>query len=161
MSGDLHVSGEYGAGSGRGEVAVRSSLLRFLLVGGTTVLIDAVVYQLLLLADVPHGWAKTASFIAGALFAYVANWRFTFRGRHHRWSVVAFAVVYLCALGLNVGVNALVLALLDSTATWAVGIAFVLATGVSAAWNFGGMARFVFRSPVRDPQPTEVTGGHG
>jgi putative flippase GtrA len=140
---------------------VRGSLLRFLLVGGTTVLIDAVVYQLLLLGDVPHGWAKAASFVAGALFAYVANWRFTFKGQHHRWSVVLFCVVYLCALGLNVGVNALVLAVLGSSATWAVGTAFVLATGASAAWNFVGMARFVFRSPVGDPEPVEVAGPHG
>nr|WP_281371469.1 GtrA family protein [Petropleomorpha daqingensis] len=132
-----------------------------MLVGGTTVLIDAVVYQLLLLGDVPHGWAKASSFIAGALFAYVANWRFTFKGQHHRWSLVAFVVVYLCALGLNVGVNALVLAILGSSATWAVGTAFVLATGASAAWNFLGMARFVFRSPVRDPEPVEVAGPRG
>ena len=140
---------------------MRGSLLRFLLVGGTTVLIDAVVYQLLLLGSVPHGWAKMTSFIAGALFAYVANWRFTFQGRHHRWSVLAFAVVYLCALGINVGVNAGVLAVLGSDSTLAVATGFVLATGASAAWNFLGMARFVFRSPARDPEPAEVTGRHG
>jgi putative flippase GtrA len=137
---------------------VRGSLLRFLLVGGTTVLIDAAVYQLELLAGVPHDWAKMVSFIAGALFAYVANWRFTFKGEHHRWSMVAFVVLYLCALGLNVGVNALVLHVLGGDRLWQVGLAFVLATGVSSAWNFLGMARFVFRSPVRDRQPTEVAG---
>jgi putative flippase GtrA len=137
---------------------VRRSLLRFLLVGGTTVLIDAAVYQGQLLAGVPHGWAKTVSFIAGAIFAYVANWRFTFRGQHHRWSVVAFVALYLCALGLNVGVNALVLALVGDERLWQVGLAFVVATGVSSAWNFLGMARFVFRSPVGDPESTEVAG---
>lgn len=53
------------------------------------------------------------------------------------------------------------LAILGSSATWAVGTAFVLATGASAAWNFLGMARFVFRSPVRDPEPVEVAGPRG
>lgn len=137
---------------------MRSSLLRFILVGATTVLIDAAVYQGELLAGVPHAWAKMVSFIAGALFAYVANWRFTFRGAHHRWSMVAFVVLYACALGLNVGANALVLHVVGDHRLWQVGLAFVVATGVSSAWNFLGMARFVFRSPVRGPEPTEVAG---
>lgn len=144
-----------------GTGATKDSLGRFVLVGGTTVLIDAVVYQLLLLAGVPHGPAKASSFIAGAVFAYVANWRYTFRGQHHKWSLVAFVAVYLCALGINVGANALVLNVVGSTRTWQVGLAFLVATGLSAAWNFLGMARFVFRAPPRAPEPQEVAPGHG
>jgi putative flippase GtrA len=140
---------------------MRGSAVRFLLVGGTTVLIDAAVYQLLLLTDLSHGWAKALSFVAGALFAYVANWRFTFRGASHRWSLVAFVVVYLCALGLNVGVNAGVLAVLGDEETWQVALGFLLATGVSAAWNFVGMARFVFRSSSGDPESQEVATPRG
>ncbi len=140
---------------------MRGSLARFVLVGGTTVVIDAVAYQLLLWGGVGHGWAKALGFIAGALFAYVANWRFTFRGQSHRWSLVAFVAVYLCALGLNVGANAAVLAVLDDGRTWQVAAAFLVATGLSAAWNFLGMARFVFRSPARGPEPREVASPHG
>jgi putative flippase GtrA len=125
---------------------VSGSLGRFVLVGGTTVLIDAVVYQLLLLTGAEPGPAKAVSFIAGAVFAYLANWRFTFQGQHHRWSLVAFVLVYLAALGINVGANALVLALLGEDRTWQLAVAFLVATGLSAAWNFLGMARFVFRS---------------
>ena len=140
------------------------SLGRFVLVGGTTVLIDAVVYQLLLWAGAEPGPAKAASFIAGAVFAYLANWRFTFQGQHHRWSLVAFVLVYLAALGINVGANGLVLALLGEDRTWQLAVAFLVATGLSAAWNFLGMARFVFRSspgaqPAGDPE--EVAHRHG
>lgn len=127
-------------------VAVRGSLGRFVLVGGTTVLIDAVVYQLELLAGVPHGPAKAVSFIAGAVFAYLANWRFTFRGQRHRWSVVAFAAVYLAALVINVVANSLVLRAFGHEGTLPTVVAFLVATGLSAAWNFVGMARFVFRN---------------
>lgn len=139
----------------------KDSAGRFVLVGGTTVLIDAVVYQLLLVAGLPHGAAKASSFIAGAVFAYLANWRYTFRGQHHRWSLVAFIAVYLCALGINVGGNALVLHVVGSARTWQVGLAFVVATGLSACWNFLGMARFVFREPPRAPEPQEVAPRHG
>lgn len=140
---------------------MKGSLARFLLVGGTTVLVDAVVYQLLLLTDLPLGIAKALSFIAGALFAYVANWRFTFRGASHRWSLVLFVVVYLCALALNVAANALVLRLVGAEESWQLALAFLVATGLSAAWNFVGMALFVFRSSPRDPEPREVARRHG
>jgi polyisoprenyl-phosphate glycosyltransferase len=125
-------------------------LLRFLLVGGTTVLVDAVTYFLLNLADVPVDLAKAISFVVGAVFAYFANWRFTFGARRSRWSEVLFVVVYLLALGLNVAANAAVRAWLGTSALDA-SIAFLVATGLSAAWNFVGMSLFVFRreeSPV-------------
>ena len=138
---------------------MRGSLGRFILVGGTTVLIDAVVYQLELLGGVPHGPAKALSFIAGAVFAYLANWRYTFRGQHHRWSLVAFVGVYLCALALNVGANAAVLALIGDERAWKVLLGFLVATGLSAAWNYVGMAKLVFRST--DPHPEEVAHRHG
>ena len=139
---------------------MRGSLGRFVLVGGTTVLIDAAVYQLLLgLTDLSHGPAKLLSFVAGAVFAYLANWRFTFQSQHHRWSVVLFVAVYLCALAINVGANAAVLAVLGDDRTWHVVLAFLVATGLSAAWNFVGMARLVFRST--DPRTEEVAHRHG
>ena len=57
-------------------------------------------------------------------------------------------MVYLVSLGLNVSVNALVIAGskmagLDRTSSLALG--FLAATAVSAASNFLGMKQFVFR----------------
>ena len=120
------------------------SLLRFALVGGTAVLLDAVAYVLLQAAGVPVDVAKAVSFLIGAVFAYFANWRFTFGARRSRWSEVLFVVVYALALALNVAANAGILAWLGTSTTDAT-IAFVVATGLSAAWNFIGMSLFVFR----------------
>jgi len=127
---------------------VRASLPRFLLVGGTTVLIDLIVYRLLLVLQSPVDPAKALAFITGAVFAYFANWRFTFRGQHHRWSVAAFVLVYLCALGCNVLVNGLVLDALPADLAGRVILAFVVATGLSASVNYAGMALLVFRTLV-------------
>ena len=120
------------------------SLLRFLLVGATAVAIDAVVYVGLTAVDVPVDLAKAIGFVSGAVFAYFANWRFTFGARRSRWSEVLFVVVYAFALVLNVGANAGVRAWLG-TSTVDATIAFLVATGLSAAWNFVGMSLFVFR----------------
>jgi putative flippase GtrA len=133
---------------------MRSSLPRFLAVGGTTVLIDALAYQLLLLAGTSSGPAKGVAFVTGAVFAYFANWRFTFRGERHPWSPLLFVLVYLCALGLNVTANELVLGALDESIAARVTLAFLVATGLSAAWNFAGMALLVFRQPS-DSRPSQ------
>lgn len=124
--------------------AMLGSLLKFGLVGGLTVLIDAAAYSLLVWAGVQLDLAKGLSFVIGAVFAYFANWRFTFGRRRSRWSELLFVLVYTAALGINVGVNALAVFLLPAEWPLTLPLAFVLATGVSAAWNFVGMSLFVF-----------------
>lgn len=126
-------------------------LLRFLLVGGTTVLVDGVTYSLLTRSGLDVDVAKAFGFAVGACFAYVANWRFTFGARRSRWSEVLFVLVYALALGLNVSVNAVARDWLGDGAVSAT-VAFLAATGVSAVWNFVGMYLFVFcrEEPVGD-----------
>lgn len=119
-------------------------LLRFLLVGSLTVLVDGVAYVLLTVAGVPTDLGKALSFLLGAVFAYFANWRFTFGNRRSRYSELLFVVVYALALGLNVLANAGVRAVLG-TDTVAAAVAFLVATGLSAVWNFAGMSLFVFQ----------------
>ena len=121
---------------------------RFLVVGATTVAIDAVVYRLMLWAGVATVVAKPVGFVVGAVFAYFANWRFTFGERRHTRAPLAFAAVYLGALAVNTVLNELLLNLLgrDRTGT---ALAFLGATAASATWNFFGMARFVFSVPRR------------
>lgn len=120
------------------------SLLRFALVGATAVAIDAIVYVAVAAVGVPVDAAKGIGFVSGAVFAYFANWRFTFGARRSRWSEVLFVAVYALALVLNIAANAAVRAWLGTETTGAT-LAFLVATGLSAAWNFIGMSLFVFR----------------
>ena len=91
---------------------------------------DAAGYAALTAAGVPTETGKAISFVLGAVFAYFANWRFTFGNRRSRYSELLFVVVYALALGLNVLVNAGVRAVLG-TDTWPAVVAFLVATGVS------------------------------
>ena len=121
------------------------SLLKFGLVGGLTVGIDAGVYAILSAMGVDLNVAKAVSFLVGAVFAYFANWRFTFGERKSRYSEIIFVLVYLLALLLNVGMNAATRGLVGET-PWGLALAFVVATGLSALWNYAGMSLFVFRN---------------
>lgn len=124
---------------------IPESLIRFALVGGLTVAIDAASYGILGAVGVGLDLAKGLSFGIGAVFAYIANWRFTFGARRSHFAEALFVAVYLCALGINVGLNALVRAVLGPE-MFSLVSAFIIATGVSAIWNYLGMSRLVFRS---------------
>lgn len=131
-------------GSDRG--ALFGEVSRFLPVGVLAVAIDFCVYTAFLTLGAAASPAKAIGFVAGAIFAYLANERFTFRKRAHRLlGPAAFIGVYGTSLALNVSVNAAALRLLEDGVWLERLAAFALATAVSAATNFAGMKWFVFR----------------
>lgn len=115
---------------------------RFVIVGGSAVFIDFLVYFALLrfAPALSTSACKAASFIAGAVVAFVFNRAFVFRstGSHVR-QVPMFAMLYLCSLAANNLVNALVLGLGAARL-----VAWFLATGTSTITNFVGMKFVVF-----------------
>ncbi len=135
---------------------MRAELIRFLVVGFTTVAIDYLCYRLLAAIGWDYSVSKAVSFVAGTVFAYFANRLWTFhdpRSRHAPGSVWRFALLYSSTLLINVAVNAALLVLLRPI-THGLQAAFIVATGVSAALNFVGMKYFVFARPSRGARPS-------
>ena len=125
---------------------LHSRVGRFLLVGGTTVLIDFSVYVVLLLIEVEISMAKGVSFSVGAIFSYFANRGYTFKSqRKNTLGFILFSILYGLTLAVNVGANELVLFALDETQLFII-FAFLVATGLSAALNYLGMKYVVFKS---------------
>ncbi len=121
-------------------------LTRFVLVGGFCALVDSGLYWLLLHAGLWVHAAKALSFIAGTTTAYFLNKRFTFADAADRGAGQAggFALLYSVTFFVNVGTNALVLALLPAF-RWEYALAWVLAQGVGTAINFVLLRTVVFR----------------
>ncbi|WP_394821083.1 GtrA family protein [Pendulispora albinea] len=119
-------------------------LARFVVVGGSAVSVDFLVYFAMVhfVPLVPVGISKATSFIAGACLAFVLNRGFVFRAgeRKAREQLLPFALLYLVSLGLNNLVNTL---LLGYGAVKLV--AWFFATGTSTVSNFLGMKFIVFR----------------
>ena len=124
---------------------IKRELLIFLIVGSLTVLVDFLTYRgLMAIFATPTATAKGIGFVTGTIFAYFANRFWTFGHRTHaRSSIARFALLYAVTLGINIGVNATSLSLLDNM-PHKLQLAFLLATGVSAVLNFLGMKFFVF-----------------
>lgn len=132
---------------------------RYILVGLGSVCIDATVYWLLVTWTGDSVLSKAVSYVSGAVFSYLANWRFTFGKRRSNWSEVAFVLIYLTSLGLNIGINQAALALLPLV-WFRTALAYLLATGVTTVWNFVGQSLLVFeeggkRANLRKPHRNE------
>lgn len=125
---------------------IRREISIFLVVGTLTVLVDFLTYRGLFSMQCPVDVAKGISFVCGTVFAYFANRFWTFGHKQPGpGSVQRFALLYALTLAANVSVNAAMLMLLSKQAAWALQIAFLSATAVSASMNFVGMKLFVFR----------------
>jgi putative flippase GtrA len=129
------------------KLSLVAQLVRFVLIGGFCALIDAGVYALLLHFGLNANVAKGISFICGTTTAYFLNRRFTFAGARSGGAsqVGGFVLLYLVTFFVNVGVNALMLAVLPAF-RWQYALAWVIAQGIATLINFIMLRTVVFRS---------------
>jgi putative flippase GtrA len=131
---------------------LKRELSVFLVVGLLTVAIDFGTYRGLIYLDLPLlnnvNLAKGIGFVSGTIFAYFANRFWTFSQQiTAAGSIGRFILVYALGLAANIAVNHLSISWLNSTplaTNYILSIAFLLATGISATFNFIGMKFFVF-----------------
>lgn len=116
-------------------------IFKFLIGGGSAVLIDGIIYALLKqYIDITE--AKTISYIVGAAAGFVINKLWTFESRRFEISeIFKYCMLYACSAAANTGVNRLVLWVVPCSI-----LAFLCATGTSTVINFLGQKFFVFRN---------------
>jgi putative flippase GtrA len=129
------------------KLGLAGQLARFVLIGGFCALVDFGVYQLLLNLGLWVHLAKALSFIAGTTTAYFLNRRFTFAAGRREGAAQAggFALLYTVTFFVNVGTNALLLALLP-TSSWEILLAWVVAQATATTINFVMLRTVVFRA---------------
>ncbi len=119
-------------------------LIRYFIVGITTVFVDFFIYKLLvnyLIIDI----SKTLSFITGSLWSYQLNRLWTFKaGKPKLLQFIKYLVVHISSLFLNVLINSLFIKLLPIHFLWRLNIAFLFATMASAIYNFLFIKFFIF-----------------
>lgn len=129
----------------RGDLGLAAQLRRFVLIGGLAALVDFGIYHALLGLGTYVHLAKAISFVCGTTTAYLLNRRYTFASAGGAGRLAGFMLLYGTTFALNVGMNALMLAVLPLIPL-RVSIAWVIAQGAATAINFVMLRRVVFRA---------------
>ena len=119
----------------------RRELLRFLIGGGSAVVVDYLLYQVFLRTGIFLSGAKAASFFCGAVVGFVINKLWTFESRRFVGNEIGrYILLYSVSACTNTIINRAVLLLTELEL-----VAFFCATGTSTIINFLGQKFFVFR----------------
>jgi putative flippase GtrA len=122
-----------------------AQLGRFVAVGALSAIVDFGGYHALLALGTWVHLAKAISFILGTTTAYLLNRRFTFtatKGGSARFA--GFVLLYGTTFVINIGVNAVMLAVLPQM-PFRTSLAWVVAQGCATAINFVMLRTVVFR----------------
>ncbi|MGQ0772948.1 MAG: GtrA family protein [Pseudonocardiales bacterium] len=132
------------ADDGRSNLGLTTQLARFVLVGGVAALVDFGSYQALLAAGMWVHLAKALSFVVGTTTAYLINRRWTFQGRGGGAQFASVMTLYGITFAVQVGVNAVMLALL-APMVGKITLAFIVAQGCATCINFIVQRTVIFR----------------
>jgi putative flippase GtrA len=132
----------------RQPVELRDQLVRFVITGGFSAVVDFGLLVILMALGLGHTLAKAASFVAGTTTAYLINRRWTFRAAPSTGRFLAVVVLYALTFALQVGIFSLLFTFLTAQGLgrFAVQvIAFVIAQGVATTVNFIVQRSVIFR----------------
>jgi putative flippase GtrA len=132
------------AASATAPTQLSTQLIRFVLVGGVAFVVDLGSYQTLLAIGLWVHLAKALAFIAGTSTAYLINRRWTFPGRGGGAEYASIIALYGITFAVQVGMNAVMLALLPSF-HGEFTCAFVVAQGLATVINFIVQRTVIFR----------------
>lgn len=119
----------------------RKELLRFLIGGGSAVLVDYIAYKVFMNMGVDRNIAKGISFVCGSIVGFVINkvWTFESKG-FFKAEILRYIALYSCTACINAAINKVTLMVVPIEM-----LGFLCATGVSTVLNFLGQKYFVFR----------------
>jgi putative flippase GtrA len=127
---------------------LRDQLVRFVITGGLSAVVDFGLLVILMALGLGHTPAKAASFVAGTTTAYLINRRWTFRATPSARRFVAVVVLYGLTFALQVGLFSLLFVGLTAQGLSRLPvqvIAFVIAQGVATTVNFVVQRSVIFR----------------
>ena len=125
-------------------LTLRTQVARFIITGGLSAIVDFGLYVALLAAGLHVNVAKTLSFVAGTLTAYLINRRWTFQAPPSKARFIAVCALYGVTYIAQVGINYMLYTALEDQ-PWRVPFAFVVAQGTATVINFVVQRTVIFK----------------
>lgn len=119
----------------------KQEILKFLVGGGTAVVVDFFTYKIFMMLGLERTIAKTLSFICGSIVGFIINKYWTFKSpKFQIKEILKYTVLYILTAFINSQVNKYTLLIFGNEM-----FAFLCATGVSTILNFLGQKFLIFR----------------
>ncbi|MFW0789702.1 GtrA family protein [Gordonia sp. CPCC 205333] len=129
----------------RDDVDLRTAIIRFIITGAGSAVLDLGLTQLLQFGFGTSEWiAKACGFILGTTVAYLVNRRWTFKADPNTARFVAVVVLYLVTFVVNVGVYTWLLHVFGDSRIYSI-VAFVIAQGIATVINFVVQRAVIFK----------------
>lgn len=125
-------------------LGLKTQLVRFVLTGGLSAIVDYGLYVLLMAFGVTRDGAKALSFVAGTTTAYLINRRWTFKAEPSKVRFAAVVALYAVTFAAQVGINSVLNESLGDQ-WWVTPFAFVVAQGTATVINFVVQRVVIFR----------------
>lgn len=127
------------------EVGLRTQIVRFVLTGGFSAVVDQGLNLLLhFVFGVGTTPAKAISFIVGTTVAYLINRRWTFAAEPSRARFAAVVALYATTFAVQVFLYKVLYDVFDDGVWWST-VAFVIAQGTATVINFIVQRVVIFR----------------
>ena len=123
---------------------LKTQVVRFVITGGFAAVVDFGLYVAGLRAGLNVNVAKSLSFVAGTVTAYLINRRWTFQAPPSKARFVAVMLLYALTYTAQVGIN-YVFYMQFADHPWRVPVAFVIAQGTATVINFIVQRAVIFR----------------
>jgi putative flippase GtrA len=125
-------------------LSLKTQALRFVITGGFSAIVDFGLYLLFLHLGLNVNVAKSLSFIAGTITAYLINRRWTFQAPPSTSRFIAVCALYGVTYAVQVGINYVFYVQFEAY-PWRVPAAFVIAQGTATVINFIVQRAVIFR----------------
>ena len=119
----------------------KKEILKFLVGGGTAVIIDFLTYKIFMILGIERTIAKTLSFICGSIVGFIINKYWTFKSsKFEIKEILKYIVLYIVTAFINSQVNKYILLLFESEM-----FALLCETVDSTILNFLGQKFLIFK----------------
>ena len=125
-------------------LGLKTQVIRFVITGGLAAIVDFGLYAAGLAAGLNVNVAKSLSFVAGTVTAYLINRRWTFQAPHGKSRFVVVMLLYALTYTVQVGIN-YIFYMQFAEHPWRVPVAFVIAQGTATVINFIVQRTVIFR----------------